>query len=576
VPAIGGKYIEAVVGSPQRINPLFVSVNEADQDIARLVYSGLMRTDEKQNLIPDLAVSYEISEDKKVYTFTLRNDVLWHDKEIFNADDVVFTIETIQNPLVNSPLRFSFEGVKVEAVDDYKVKFILLEPFSPFLSSLTVGILPEHVWLEISPDRIGLAQKNLQPVGTGPYMFKKFSKDEAGFIYSYELQRFGQYYQRPPYIEEFIFRFFSEYEGGTGAISALREQKVDGIGYVPFDLKEKVARKNINLKVLHLPQYTALFFNQEKMAFLQDKDTRNALSIALDRSRIVEQSLEGDGQIINSPLLPGSPGYDGNSGKLEFSIDKANAILDKKWKRVSAEEYRESRKKEILDELKTARNALQADSANASADAAADNVNNNSELEKQADKKLDEELATAQTFYRKDGEGKVISLNLITVNTKEYEKVAQFVSGYWQEIGVKTNIICVESKDITKEALKSRSYDVLLYGMIVGSNPDQYPFWHSSQINFPGLNLSKFVNRTLDGVLEGIRSTDDSAKLSDLYKKFESIILEEKPAVFLYTPIYIYVVPSDLKGLSVLNIFIPCDRFADITNWYIKIKRVWK
>ena len=123
VPAVGGQYIEAVVGSPQLVNPVFASVNEVDDDLVKLIYSGLMRYDEKHGVVSDLAVKKpEISEDKKIYTFELKQDVVWHDGEPFTARDVVFTIESIQNQDIGSPLFVSFQGVLVEAVDDYTVK----------------------------------------------------------------------------------------------------------------------------------------------------------------------------------------------------------------------------------------------------------------------------------------------------------------------------------------------------------------------------------------------------------------------------------------------------------------------
>ena len=140
VPAVGGKHIEAVVGSPELINPLYAPLNDVDRDITTLIFSGLMRYDARQRVVPDLAVSYTLSEDKKTYTFQLKKDVLWHDGESFTARDVVFTIETIQNPLVNSPLLLSFKGVNMEAPDDYTVSFTLSEPFSPFLSTKKANI----------------------------------------------------------------------------------------------------------------------------------------------------------------------------------------------------------------------------------------------------------------------------------------------------------------------------------------------------------------------------------------------------------------------------------------------------
>lgn len=582
VPAVGGRYIEAVIGSPDRVNPIFASVNEVDQDIARLVYSGLMRYDDEQRLVPDLAVSYQISEDKKMYTFPLRTDVVWHDGEPFTAKDVVFTFEKIQDPSVNSPLRVTFEGVKVEATDDYTVIFRLTEPFNPFLSTLTVGVLPEHVWYDIDGGRLALAKQNLQPIGTGPFMFKKFAKDDTGFIYSYELKRFERYYRQPPYLEEFVFRFFSEYDGPTGAISSLREQKVDGLSFVPDALRDKVARKHIELRTLRLPQYTAMFFNQEHKAELKDIQLRTALGLAVDKDRVVDQALKGEAETIESPVLSGFPGFNADTQKGTYSADEANALLDKNWPRVSAEEYRNARREELLKQRKeqlAAAATASTTSTTSTPDMPSDaNVVSSTEeqIDQEIDAQLQEELHEAQTFYRKNKQGQLLTMTIVTADTREYHQVAETVVGLWAQIGVKTDVRYVSPREISRDVLKSRNYDMLLYGLIVGNNPDQYPFWHSSQIAYPGLNIAGFNNKGADDILKKAREESDEAKLAELYKQFESIIIKEKPAIFLYTPTYTYATTDRIQGITANSIFTPSDRFAGVAKWYEKTKHEWK
>lgn len=586
VPRVGGRYVEAVVGSPELINPIFASLNDVDTDISRLVYSGLMKVDGEQQLVPDLALDYEISEDKKVYTFHLREDVVWHDGKPFTATDVLFTIDTIQNTGVGSPLLVSFQGVKVETLDDYTVQLTLNEPFSAFLSSLTVGILPEHVWFDIAPERVKLAQKNLQPVGTGPFMFKKLFKDETGYIYQYELARFGNYYNSPPYIEEFVFQFFSDYDSDAGAIKALRQQKIDGIHFVPNDLRDQVERKYINLHILQLPQYNALFFNQKQQPVLGEDDIRTALAYALDKDRILREALQGGGQVIYSPILPGFPGYNSEIEKTPYSVEQANELLDEKgWEKLSASEYREKKKEELISRWLTVHQVE--DSVSTSTDGGEGNVVDGTvedssstttlseEAEQEIEVQIDQEINEAQTFYRKNKNGEILEIKLVTVDTQEYRQLAERIAGFWQEIGVKTQVDFVGTKDFSHKVLKNRSYDVLLYGVIVGSEPDQYPFWHSSQVDFPGLNLSQYVNRNVDALLEQAREASDEEEMVEPYKKFQDLILAEKPAIFLYTPTYIYATNEKLKGLDVSRIFNPSDRFANVSDWYLETEGEW-
>lgn len=582
----GGRYIEAVVGAPQSINPIFASTNDVDMDITRLVFSGLMRYDEKNRLIKDLVANYTISDDKKVYTFELKKNVVWHDGEPFTSRDVLFTFDSIQNSLVGSPLLVSFQGVVVSALDDYTVRFELQEPFAPFLSSLTVGILPEHVWFNVNPEQMRLAQINIQPVGTGPFMFSKLSKDETGHIFTYELARFEKFYGEKAFLAEFIFKFFPEYENDTGAVQALRSQKITGLNFVPKNLIGKVERKHVILHTIQLPQYTALFFNQSRNLSLKDGDVRQALSVGIDKSRILREALKGEGQIINAPILPGFPGFDPEVAKLSFSPESANEILDKNWTRVTADEYRKSRVETLLkiwdennpevevvtttaddsfDELPTEDNSIEAVSTSTPREKAEIDIN----------KQLDEELNSAQTFYRKNKAGDVLEIKLVTDDTEEHKLTAELIAGFWQELGVKTNIKLVSPRDILRDVLKSRDYDILLYGVIIGNDPDQYAFWHSSQVDYPGLNLSRYVNRSVDALLVSIREETDDIKLVELYKKLQDAILVDRPTVFLYMPTYTYATTDEVRGIDVVQISHPSDRFADVTTWYMETKGKW-
>jgi len=568
MPTVGGRYVEAVVGSPQYVNPIFASTNDVDTDITRLVFSGLLRYDENSKLTPDLAEKYTVSADKKNYTFTLRKDVFWHDNEPFTAKDVLFTFETIQNNLTGSPLQAGFSGVSVSAPDDYTVVFSLSEPYAPFLASLTLGILPEHVWYNVQPEEMRLAQMNIQPIGTGPFMFRKFSKDDAGHIYTYELARFDKFYRQPPYIKDFVFQFFAEYENDTGAVQALRSQQVNGLSFVPKSLRDKVDRKHINLHTLQLPQYTALFFNEDNNTALKDKNVRLALAEAMDKERILHEVLKDDGQVINSPILPGTLGYDGNIGKINFSVEDANKLLDKNWKRINLNDYRQTRHDELLKQLTaTAGSTSSTPSSTSTA---------NEELEKQVQEALQTEFAGAQTFFRQDKDGKLLEINLVTVETAEYKKAAEIIAGFWQEIGIKTNIKYVSVHDLLRSVLKDRSYDVLLYGEIVGNDSDPYPFWHSSQVAYPGLNLSRYVNRNADQVLNQIRAGADDKNLSALYKKFQEILASDLPAIFLYSPTYTYATTDNVFGIKGDKIFTPSDRFNDVNSWYMKTTGAWK
>ncbi len=594
VPKVAGVYREGVIGSPQSLNPLFSSLNEIDQDIVSLVYSGLLRYDSARRLVPDLAVKYDVSSDAKTYTFELKRNVVWHDGEPFTSSDVVHTFELIQDAGVASPLYVSFQRVAVSAPDEYTVVFTLEESFTGFLSSLTLGIVPRHIWGSIPSSQIRLAQRNLQPIGTGPFQFKRLVKNSDGFVESVELARFSDFYRNPPYLKEVIFQFFGDYDGPTGVVSALREGKVDGISFVPYEYRERVKRKHIVLNTLQLPQYTALFLNQ-KNEILKDKAVRAALVSAIDKNRIVADVLDSEATVISGPLLSDFPGYADSVTTTQFSSEQANRELDLLYDRLSAADYRtilldtrvaeriaEEQKKVQSSSVSSTEESVSVESVATTDTTTTVPTSTIDEvlIRETVSKELDLELDPAQLFYRykKGGDKKqIIGFELVTAATPEYAKVAEIIAGYLQEVGIRVKVRLVDAQDIAREVLRSRNYDMLLYGVIVGSDPDQYPFWHSSQIAYPGLNLSQYSNKTVDQLLERIRTNTASSteEIAKLYTDFSNTIVTDVPAIFLYTPTYTYAFTDEIKGFAVQRIAKPSDRFSNIFDWYLDEKKVW-
>ena len=225
-PAFGGTYVEAVSESPHNLNPL-LAINDSDRDLSRLIFSSLLKYNEKSELVPDLAASYTISKDKKTYTIKLKNGVVWHDGEPLSADDVVFTIGAVQNPEYNSPLRTGWQGIKAEAPDKDTVVLTLKTPYVAFLENLSLlGILPKHIWGKVVPQNFPLADFNLKPIGTGPYRFVKLQKDSLGRIISVNLTANANYFDSRPFIKNLVFKFYLSEEE---AVSAFNRKEADGL-----------------------------------------------------------------------------------------------------------------------------------------------------------------------------------------------------------------------------------------------------------------------------------------------------------------------------------------------------------
>jgi len=567
VPAHGGDYTEALIGEPKYINPLFASTNDVDADLTALLYSGLFKYNtQTQSLNLDLAENYTISEDGRIYEITLRKDVVWSDGDEFNADDILFTFQTIQDPEVGSPLISAFQGITIEKINDFAIRFTLKDPFSPFLNSLTVGILPEHIWSNIPPSGIRLAKTNLQPIGTGPWKFSKLTKDSSGNIQNYILEANTTYYQTLPYLKTLTFKFYGDF---IQAATALKSQDADAISFLPNDLTDKIVGKNFQSQEFELPQYTAIFFNQDSAA-LKDSDIRLALTLATDKNYILNTSLKNKGRIIDSPILAGMIGYKPTTTTIS-DRDKANELLNKNWKKIEPEDFFKTQYETVLktraEEIDAIKNNTTTPDEERTAQIKA--------IEDETAQSVREDMNADQGFYRKNKNNEILSVVITTVDTPEYQQVATDIAKMWRAIGVKTNINTSASNQISREVLRNRSYEALLYGEIIGADSDPYPFWHSSQIAYPGLNLSLFTNRTADKLLEDARATTTEQARAENYQKFQDILIKENPAIFLYTPIYNFVFSKEIKGINFKSIPSPSDRFNTISEWYIKTKRQW-
>lgn len=517
VPSQGGSYTEGLIGTPHLINPILAST-DVDRDLIKLVFSGLMKINEQGELIPDLASGYTIDAEQKTYTFELKSDLKWHDGNPITADDIIFTIASIKNPEYNSPFKNSFNGVTIQKINDQTIQFVLEKPFTPFLSILTIGIIPEHLWYSVPAFGAALADLNNKPIGCGPYKFDSLTRDSSGNIKNYTLKAYEDYHFGEPYISELNFKFYNDFLTG---VTALNNKNIEGLIYLPKEYKEEITNGRVNFHNLHFPQYTAIFFNPTNNALLSNSQFRNALALSVDKERILTEVLNNDGQIIHSPILPGMIGYDPE---------------------IKGEEYNPTAAARILEELKWY-------------------------------------LPTDKQFrVKKDSDNKEsdpLSIKLTTVDQAENVKILSIIKENWEAIGIKTELEIISKDKIKQSVIEPRNYQALVFGEVINTNSGPYPFWHSSQNTSPGLNLSILANKDIDSNLELIRQAKTENDKLEPLKTFQEKLVELNFAIFLYNPTYTYPAASKLKGLENLQfINLPADRFNNINSWYIKTKRV--
>ena len=514
-PAFGGSFSEAIVGSPQYINPILSQASDSDRDVTELVFSGLTKYNNRGEIVPNLAEKFNVGENGKLYEFFLRKNVKWHDGEPFTADDVIFTINRIQNPDFRSPLRVNWIGVEAEKVDDYTVRFKLKNAYAPFLANTTAGIIAKHIWEEIQPADFSLVPENLDPIGTGPYKLVKIKKDNEGFVSYIKLEAFGDYTSGlRPFIDQINLYFYPDEET---AIKAYNRGQVDNFGLISIKNKSLIkGESRSNIKKLNLPRYFAVFFNQSKSKALSDKIVRQALNYATDKNQIIREVLDGEGQVVNSPIPTSVWGHASDLKIYDFAQEHAKNILEAGgWKDADNDEYREKG------------------------------------IEK-------------------------LEIDLVTTGLKELQQVASILQEQWSKIGVKTNVKILDIGEIQQEYIRPREYQALLFGEVLGLDPDPFSFWHSSQKKDPGLNLALYDNAKVDTLLRDARQIIEPELRLKKYRDFQQLVIDDAPVVFLYSSYQIYLISKKIQGFEIQNIVLPSKRFADIEKWYIKTQRVKK
>lgn len=517
VPITGGAYIEGMVGAPQYINPVLSRNNNVDDTISKLIYSSLFRYDTAGNRANDLVESYKISDDGKTYEINLKKNVTWYEYgkplTALTADDVVYTASVIKDPNYQSPLRGSLEGMDFEKTDDYNLTVKTKTVFGQTLNALTFGILPKHIWEKVNPENFTQALFNLKPIGSGFYSFENFAKDESGKILYYQLKTNENYYGQKPFMENIVFKF---YPAMNEAIAAYNKEEITAIGGFPAAEEAAIDQGLGKLYEINIPQYFAVFFNQNKSKPLSDKIVRTALSYAVDKKRLTGEVFKNKAIATEGPYLPYLPGYNPNTKIYDFAEEHAKNILDAQgWK----------------------------------------DGNNDGIREK---------------------DGVVLELTLLTGDNPELSLAAKMIGEMWLAIGAKANIKVVPLNELTNNYIRLRDYDALLFGEVLSLDPNPFAFWHSSQRKDPGLNLAVYSNKDADKILEEAQTLIDPAPRAEKYKQFQELVIEDVPAVFLYSPFYLYAINNKIKDITIKTLSLPSERLNDSNIWFMKTDRVKK
>ncbi len=505
-------YTEGIVAKNgvQNVNPLFVDYNEADMEVSRLVFSGLMKYDSSIRAVVDDMAVLSINEDKTEYTFTMREGLKWHDGVALTADDVYFTFNDIVKSefFQNEILKTNFAGVGIEQIDEKTIKFKLENPNIFFVNNLTIGILPKHILEDVDPYDLLQDEFNKMPIGSGPYMVTEPVEAFPDGRMQVTLSRSPYYYGEQGEIEFMRFIVYPTMDDLLEHIDAVNGVvKITGDYILDFQNNDR-----FELFSYQLPQYVAVFMNMESKILKENKNVRLALQKAIDKEKLIEQFV--DKIPVDTPLME----LNQEEWVYQASTEQAQGALKE-----SGFLYPE------------------------------------------------EDVNKQGIRYNEDGLG--LELNLIvrlfeegSVKYEETLEVTGFLQDAWENIGFSIQVEFLP-QDEFEQRVMNRSYDLLFVGQNLGYNLDTYSYWHSTQASPMGLNLSNYKSFQVDSLIENIRALFDLEKREEELRKLAEQISEDIPAVFLYRPIYYYASDGKVSGISMEGVVFPSDRFVDVSNW---------
>lgn len=531
VPLDGGSITEGIVGMPTLVNPV-LAISEGDKSLTNLVYSGLVRKVKSGVFIPDLAESYTVSSDSTIYTFVIKDGAVFQNGTKVTADDILFTINKIKDPLIKSPRKVEWEGVTVSKVDDRTVRFTLKQPYASFIDNLTIGILPENVWKNVSEIEFGLSAINTKPVGSGPYIVKKVTKNAEGAPESYSLVRFTKFILSTPHIKNITIKSFANEKDMVNALAGGAIDEAGGID--PENAVTLSANTDIVMEKSALPRMFGLFFNKSQNAVFCDPNVIKSLSMIVNRQEIIDNVLKGYGSPIDSAIPDGILNDDliTNVDQIKDKDAALNQFAKSGWK------------------------------------IGADGTMQKSPTKTVKDKKGKVTTVSTGPITR-------LTFSITTGDTPELKQTAENIQKTFAEYGITVELKVYETGPLN-QIIRSRKYEALFFGQVINHESDLFAFWHSTQRTDPGLNIAMYSNSKADILLESAQKILNEDDRMNKYSQLKNILDTDMPAIFIYSPEYIYAHFDKVHMPESMNITTSPDRFNNIYSWYRDTDEIWK
>lgn len=512
----GGTYAEATLGPIDTLNPLYAS-SSAEVGASRLLFSSLYNYDKTGHLSGDLAQNISVNTEGTVYTVKIRSDARWHDGTQLTAKDVAFTINLIKNPQARSPLRVNWKDISVSAPDDTTVQFMLPATYAAFPNALTFAVLPQHILGSVGPGAVRENTYSRAPIGSGPFSFKLLqtaSSSSGGQHKAVHMVANERYYSGLPMLNRFEIHAYDTQES---ILTALQAGEVNAAADLAGELAEQVDK--VNYRVTTEPVDAGVYaLLNNNTPILKDKKVRKALQLATD-TKAIRDSLSVQTPTLDLPFINGQLTGSDVPQAPATNRQQAETLLDEAGWRLSG------------------------------------------------------------NVRKKDGQDLAIAIT--TTKNIQYEKTLEEIAGQWRELGVSVSTKVVDPSDPTinfvQNILQARNYDVLLYELFIGADPDVYAYWSSSQIGMSGYNFANYANGEADAALAGARSRIEPALRNAKYITFARQWIDDAPAIGLYQSVVEYVANRNIQSVDpTAKLVSATDRYANVLYWSVNQQRVYK
>lgn len=455
---------------PPTLNPV-LGIDLNSFTVGKYVYESLLDLDnETLELKPKLAKAWEISPDHLTYVFWLRSDVKWHDGSSFGADDVVYTFEKIRDPKVDAPhLRGYFKELeRIEKISEYAVKFKFKKPYFKALEILSGAmIIPKHIF-ERSQD-FNADVSNRSPIGTGPFKFAEWKTGRH-----IKLVRNDDYWGMMPELAGITFKIVSDQ---TVAFWLLKKGGLDlsamrAIQWVR-QTDTSAFKDQFRKYRYYLPNCSFFAWNMRR-PFFSDRRVRIAMTMLINRQKILDKILLGQGEVVSSDFYRFGKFYNDVIKPYPYDPQKAGMMLDEAgWSDHDGDGLRD-----------------------------------------------------------KDGEPFRFTL-VMAGGDKLSRSIGLFFKEELSKVGIDLEVEQMEWAAMLMR-ISRRDFDAVSIGRASPLNQDPYQVWHSTQSE-SGSNYVGFENREADKIMEEARLEFDESKRRAMYFKLQEIIHDEEPCTYLFT-----------------------------------------